>query len=348
VVIALGGGFQIYNKQLTGTVQDFIIPNMKAVAAFAREREAWCFKAKAVPDVGVIYSTKGFYENKKNIFTCYGEKTVDDMKTWTYYLCDCGFSTEIVMTHQILGRMAAYKLLVLPDWSIIEEELKAELLEYVANGGALIAGGPNIAKVFEKELGVSIGEQKDEPVIYIEQGNYLAGLDTVYTPVETVSARRFGSMFTADNTNSPSYPAASVAAWGKGKIAGVYFRGENGYLASRSTAVRDFIASLALDISTPRLRLSAPKCIDASLMEKDGKRMINLLNTAGEHGDIRIRTFDVIPSIADVEVLLELAETPVSVTLQPENIQPEYSYADGLLRVKIEKLEIHSVIVIEF
>ena len=348
VVIALGGGFQIYNKQLAGTVQDFIIPNMKAVAEFAREREEWCFKAKAVPDVGVIYSTKGFYTDKKNIFTCYGEKTVDDMKTWTYYLCDCGFSTEILMTHQILGRMAAYKLLVLPDWRVIEDELKTELLAYVKAGGTVIAGGPNAAKIFEEELGVNIGEQKDEPVIFIEQGSCLAGLDTCYAPVETVKAQGFGKMYTADNRSAPSLPAASVAAFGRGKIAGVYFRGENGYLASRSAAMRDFIKSLVLQTARPRLTLRAPKCIDASLMEKDGKWMINLLNTAGEHGDIRIRTFDVIPSINDFEVLLELAQKPASVTLQPENIQPEYSYADSLLRITVDRLDIHCVIVIDF
>jgi hypothetical protein len=348
VVIALGGGFQIYNKQLAGTVQDFIIPNMKAVAEFAREREKWCFKAKAVPDVGVIYSTKGFYASKKNIFTCYGEKTVDDMKTWTLYLCDCGFSTEILMTHQILGRMAAYKLLVLPDWSIIEDELKAELLAYVANGGALIAGGPNAAKIFEEELGVKIGEQKDEPVIYIEQGNYLAGLDTCYAPVETVNAQEFGKMFTADNRKAPSWPAATIAVLGKGKIAGVYFRGENGYLASRSAAVRDFIASLALQIAKPRLRLQAPKCIDASLMEKDGRLIINLLNTAGDHGDIRLRTFDVIPPVYHIEVKLLLDKEPAGVTLQPGNKKALYSYADGIVKIEVEKLDIHTAIVIDF
>lgn len=348
VVIALGGGFQIYNKQLVGTVQDFIIPNMKAVAEFAREREAWCFKARAVPDVGVIYSTKGFYADKKNIFTCYGEKTVDDMKTWIYYLCDCGFSTEVLMTHQITGRMKDYRLLVLPDWRVIEEKLKIELLAYVEAGGTVIAGGPNIARVFEAELGVKIGEQKDEPVIYIEQGTYLAGLDTVYAPVETLHAQGFGSMRTADNRAAPSYPAATVAAYGKGKIAGVYFRGENGYLASRSAAMREYIKSLVLQTARPRLTLRAPACIDASLMEKDGRLMINLLNTAGEHGDIRVRTFDMIPPVVDFEVLLELTEKPLSVTLQPGNKQPDYRYDGGLLSVQIQRLDIHSVIVIDF
>jgi len=303
---------------------------------------------RAVPDVGVIYSTKGFYADKKNIFTCYGEKTVDDMKTWTCYLCDCGFSTEVLMTHQITGRMKDYRLLVLPDWRVIEDELKTELLAYVEAGGTVIAGGPNIARVFEAELGVKIGEQKDEPVIYIEQGSYLAGLDTVYAPVETVNAHSLGKIYTADNRGAASYPAATVAAYGKGKIAGVYFRGENGYLASRSAAMRDYIKTLVLQTARPRLTLRAPACIDASLMEKDGRLMINLLNTAGEHGDIRVRTFDMIPPVVDFEVLLELTEKPLSVTLQPGNKQPDYRYDGGLLSVQIQRLDIHSVIVIDF
>ncbi len=347
VVIALGGGFQIYNKQLAGTIQDFIIPNMKAVAEFAREREEWCFKAKAVPDVGVIYSTKGFYADKNDIFTCYGRKTVEDMRTWTYYLCDCGFSTEILMTHQILGRMSDYKLLVLPDWLIIEEELKAELMEYAKNGGSLIAGGPNIVRVFEEELGVKIGGQKDEPVIYIEHNNALAGSDTVYTSVEPVHAEVFGKMYTADNRNSLSYPSATVTSYGKGKIAGIYFRNGNGYLASRSVVLRDFIGALALKISKPRLTLNAPKCVDASLMEKDGKLMVILLNTAGEHANIAVRTFDVIPAVHGITVSLRLDKDPESVMLQPENRKPVYSYANGTLMVEVEKLEIHTVVVVE-
>lgn len=348
VVVALGGGFQIYNKQLAGTIQDFIVPNMKAVAEFARAREEWCFKAKAVPDVGVIYSAKGFYADKKDIFTCYGNKMVEDMRTWTFYLCDSGFSTEILMTHQILGRMNEYKLLVLPDWHVIEDELKTELLAYVANGGSLIAGGPNIAKIFEEELGVKIGEQKEEPVIYIEQNNALAGLDTTYVSVEPVNAEVFGKMYTADNRTSLFYPSATTASYEKGKIAGVYFRNGNGYLASRSVAVRDFIGALVLKISKPRLTLDAPKCVDASLMQKDGKWMINLLNTAGEHANIAVRTFDVIPAVHDITVSVQVDKAPKSVTLQPENIEAEYIYSNGMLTIQVEKLDIHMVIAIGF
>lgn len=347
VVVALGGGFQIYNKQLTGTIQDFIIPNMKEVAEFAREREKWCFKAKAVPDVGVIYSTKGFYANKNNIFTCYGDKIVEDMKSWTLYLCDCGFSTEILMTHQLLGRMSGYQLLVLPDWAVIEDELKTELLEYVANGGSLIAGGPNAAKLFEKELGVRIGELDKETVIYMEHNNMLAGMETIHAQVEPQKAEVFGKLYMTDSRNGAYTPAATISEYGKGKIAGVYYRNGNGYLQSKAAAVRDFIGALALEISEPQLQLEAPKCIDASLMKKDGKLMINLLNTAGEHGDVRVRTFDVIPAVHGITVKLRIKEKPKSVTLQPENILAGFTYENGLLTILVEKLKIHAIIVIE-
>lgn len=347
VVIALGGGFQIYNKQLVGTVQDFIIPIMKEVAEFAREREPWCFKAKAVPDVGVIYSAKGFYHGKKDIFTCYGHKVVEDMRSWTLYLCDGGFSTEILMTHQIRGRMKDYSLLVLPDWPVIEDELKAELLEYVSGGGSLIAGGPDCAKLFEKELGVAISRPGEETVIYVESGNALAGMDTIYSEVETLNSEAVGKIRKADNRDGEHFPAASVARYGNGKIAGVYFRSGNGYLHGKSAAMRDFIGGLALKIAEPKLRLDSVKCVDASLMTKDGRLSVNLLNTAGEHGDIQVRTFDVIPPVRDITVNLRLDKEPVSVTLQPGNRKANSCYSNGILTVQIEKLDLHKVIVIE-
>jgi hypothetical protein len=113
-VIALGGGFQVYNRQLVGSIQTYAIPMWAKLAEFCRERQYWCHKATPVPQVAVIFSVGGYYSNTQRLFPFAGEE-LNEIASNTYYLLDNQLSVEVKKTHQMLGNSSKYGLLVLPD-----------------------------------------------------------------------------------------------------------------------------------------------------------------------------------------------------------------------------------------
>jgi hypothetical protein len=74
---------------------------------------------------------------------------------------------------------------------------------------------------------------------------------------------------------------------------------------------------------------------------KDGKLMVNLINTSGDH---TYPVFDEIPSLRNLEVSVSLPEKPGSAFLQPEGNKLRIRYEDGRAVVRIPELKIHAVI----
>lgn len=81
--------------------------------------------------------------------------------------------------------------------------------------------------------------------------------------------------------------------------------------------------------------------------QKDGKTLVNLINTNEFYYDAYKSGFGEIPPLYDVAVSVRCDRAPKSVTLQPEGTVPDYEYQGGRLWVKIPKLDIHTILVIE-
>ena len=82
-------------------------------------------------------------------------------------------------------------------------------------------------------------------------------------------------------------------------------------------------------------------------MEKDGRIMANVINRAGEHNAVGVRTFREIPPIGPLTVRVRTAAEPKRVTLRPEGIPlPLLSREDGYV-YEIPRLAIHSIVEIE-
>ena len=86
--------------------------------------------------------------------------------------------------------------------------------------------------------------------------------------------------------------------------------------------------------------------IDVSIMRTQaGELAIHLVNTSGPH-----RTADLIPSIDPVGPLsVDICSEakPKSVVLEPGKRSCKFSYENGKIRVNIDKVVIHDIIVVE-
>ena len=355
-VIALGGGFQAYFPQKRdGSVRLWQQTQlMSDVAKFCRARQEFCHKAEPVPQVALLYSVEAYYRMCKNVFAPWsGELT--PLNGVLQSLLDSHNSVEVVMEHHLKGQMGKYPVIVAPEWEYLDPEFRDELIAYVRNGGNLLLIGPKTAALFQKELGVSLAGKPDTKIAALSHKNWIAGLNTLVQQAETgANARPFGKMYDlglgyegVNDTEGPSWIAASVAALGKGKIAATYLNLGERYSNSATPVAREFLNDLLRELfPDPIVEITGSHTVDVVVNRKNGKLMVNLVNTAGPHSNGTVNVFDEIPPVGPLVVSIRTEKKPAEVTLQPGARKIAWEYTGGKVRLTLAKLEIHDVIVV--
>jgi hypothetical protein len=87
--------------------------------------------------------------------------------------------------------------------------------------------------------------------------------------------------------------------------------------------------------------------VDVTVNRIDGKLAVNLINTAGGHNVRKTTVFDEIPPVGPLEIAIRLPRRPAKITLQPQGRDLPFGYAAGQARLVLEKLDIHSVLIVE-
>lgn len=359
-VIMLGGGFQVYNPQVgestfeegcvtAGSIQNFVVPGLVDLAKFCRAREDICFKATPVHQIGIVYSEKGHNSGHDSLFHL-GGLHYSSVKGTTLAVADCGVPVEILMTHHVVDRdISDFGLIIVPELKEIEPSLKEKLLKYAENGGILMIAGANTAKLFESELGVVLKRTVDNTVIDVDFNGFRTAVKTCFAVIEPCSDTRvIGEMFTTsmhERKNKKS-EIATLRSYGKGQIAGVFFN-IGDYVDWRSSSFRGFVKKVIDAVYTPSVRVLSKSNVDISLMKKNGLLCINLLNLNGEHADRTVCGFDYIPEQYNIELEIDCNQKPCEVRLEPEGIALPFIWESGVLKVKVERLDIHAVVTVK-
>lgn len=352
VVISVGGGFQVYNRQCVGTVEEWPIPMWAKLAEFCRARESFCHKARPVPQVGIVHSTKAFYHNKKNMFTAYGCETTNDLKGTLFAVLDNQYSAEVLMTHHIGDNLGDFGAVIVPNCQVLEEDLRAALLDYAKNGGTLILSGHKTAELFAGELGMPLSSAEEKTLLQIPSGPERADGCVSFAPVKELFAKTkdkdaiiYG--YEGNDTDpGKKLPLAVKKAYGRGKILCVLFDAGLAYVNSRSSALRDFWGEILKSYENPKVRVFGSHLVEVALMEKNGQTCINLLNLAGEHANEKVRSFDEIPPLYHLTVELSCEKPPESVMLEPAHEPLPFKYRNGIAVIYVDRLDIHSVITV--
>ena len=342
IVVALGGGFQAYfTQRRDGSVRLEHMPVMAETAKFCRERQALCHHAEPVPQIAVLLSTAGHYRKIKSLFG----RELSGVNGVLQALLESQNPVEIVSEHQLKGRLSGYPLIVVPEWAYLEQPFKKELVAYAQKGGNLLLVGPKCAALFQAELDVTlVGEPRPNtqalafnggqaPLKGCTQGVSLGG-----------SAEPFGTLRTADN--AVGQPAASVTPLGQGKIAAAYADVGSSYNGIRSPVVRAFLNALVRKLfPDPMVEVSGSPFVDVCLMRKEGKLLVNLVNTSGPHQTAPIQT--AIEPVGPLAVTLRLPSKPSGITLEPGAQSLPFEYRDGETKLTVPSLDIHRVIVVK-
>jgi hypothetical protein len=308
VVLALGGGFQAYfTQRRDGSIREERMPVMAEVAKFCRARQAICHRATPVPQVALLFSTAAHYRKSNGLFA----RDLARISGALQALLEGQQSVEILGEHHLTGRMADYPLIVVPEWEYLEPPFKDELVAYVKGGGSLLLIGPKTVALFQPELD-AVGSD--------------AGRRSFPAP--------------------DGQPAASITEFGRGKIAAVNFAFGQRYVSAPSEPSRQFLNDLARQLfPTPLVEVKGSPEVDVVVNRLGGKLAVNLVNTAGPHQ--REPIVDSIPPVGPLDVTIRQAAKPAKITLEPTGIALPFEHRDGEIHLRVPRIDIHEVIVVE-
>ena len=366
IILSLGGGFQVYNMQSPqNTVMDeWAIPIWAEVARFCRERQAYCHNAEIVPDVGVLYSPAAYYDGKKELFMRDDEYNLELYGMLTA-LCDCGKSVSVFSAERMLRgavSLDAYKSVVVTNCTALEQGVKERLLAYVEQGGNLVICGSDATRLFAEEFRIESAACDAQPVAVLYGDDYAVEIRRPYRKITAGSYQTAVNMHecTVDGDlaciNPPpsievheeSIPAFVTVKRGKGEACFMPIDVGRTYFERNSFELKRFFRDCFAGRDLGRVRINKNGEADVLLTRKNGKEYLHVINLLGEHRSERIKTFDFIPSVRDVEITYASCAKPKRVVLRPSGEKADYEYKDGTLTVRLDKVEIHAITEIEY
>jgi hypothetical protein len=345
VVLAMGGGFQAYfTQKRDGSIREERMPVMAEVAKFCRARQAVCHHATQVPQVAVLFSTAAHYRKSNGLFA----RDLARINGALQALLESQQSVEVLGEHHLVGRMADYPLIVVPESEYLEPKFKDELAAYVKGGGNLLLIGPRTAALFQTELDVTLD---GEPVPVAEHrlahnGKRVTISGQMQSAKLGSDSRSFGGLQESSETSASSLPAASIREFGRGKIAAVYFTFGQDYVNTRNDLARQFLNDLVRQLfPQPMVQVKGSPDVDVVVNRIGGKLAVNLVNVAGPHQ--REPIVDSIPPVGPLDVAIRQATRPAKVTLEPAGMPLPFEHRNGEIRLTVPRVDIHEIIVIE-
>ncbi|QEC53053.1 alpha-L-fucosidase-like protein [Anseongella ginsenosidimutans] len=349
-VMAVGGGFQVYFQQnRDGSFQNSIdVDAMAQLAEFCRERQPYCQNSSVTPEIALWYSGEGW---KKYNAGVYGWGS--NMEGLNNLFMDGQHSVEILMDHHMRERMEKYPVIVIPEWDHYDASLKSRLLAYVKNGGNLFVIGAKAVKQFEPYLGVTFSGSDSTKQFNIgdPEMNGITGIRTAWQKVlPKEGTKEIGHVYyQRDYRFATDFPVATVAAYGEGKIAGLYMDMSGPYNTSRHPVYNKIVNNVLAELNPDAgVRVRGSEKIHVVLGKKNEKALVHLINADGAHFNGKVYGYNQVSPSNPLSVDIKSAGKPKAVTLQPEGKRLEFDYRDQRILVDVPPVNVYSIIEIAY
>lgn len=349
-IVSLGGGFQFFNIMYGygGTVQEWAIPMWRKVAEFCRERKEFCFRAKAIPQATVIYPNERLHTELTYLFPHWKYDGMASVRGWIDALQESGYSSSVIYEFQLSAtNLSKYPLLILPSAYAMTEQSVKVLKTYVENGGLLITESDS-AKYISELCGLSVADEGEERPIFVDCGGELFALSAKYPKIEAATAVPSTQLYFTNYYDGHSAAASYVNDCGKGKVITLTFPLGALYRENISSRIRGYVKSTLRDIGfVPTVELEGSSYVEIALTKKNGKTNINLLNTAGPHSAVGVRSYSEIPPLFNLTLTYRTDKKPKRVYAEPQHKKLRVHYKNGVAAFKLDRLDIHTVITVE-
>jgi hypothetical protein len=343
-IISMGGGVQFYFQQNRDlSIKPWLATTLSEIGAFCRARQPFVHKAKAIPQIALLYPTEWYQKNATQPYS-YGTAMLQGTLN---VMLDGQQSVEILMEHHLRGKMNQYPLIVIPECDYLEASFLEELKKYAADGGNLLIIGVETAKLFEKELGIKSLVKSEVGPAFIATKDKIGAIRSTLAVVELLPGAKTTSNFynNSDFRDKAKMIASSFNKFGKGKVAGVYFNAGSAYLEYKSPVIRDFIThQIEALFPDPLVKVTGSHLVHVTTNLLNGKMFVNLINVAGEHTNQTAIGYDEIPSLRDLTVCIRTEKKPSRIIMQPDGEDLKFVFHDGRSEVILPQLSIHTIL----
>lgn len=363
-VLALGGGFQIYNMQDPRKVcmNPDAIPNWAEVSKFCHDRKSYCFGGDFVPDMGILYSVASYYDCLDVPFwrDC---PYHDELYGTMLGLLDQGTSLNVVSEQRLtLEKLLSYPRFAVSEATALSDEIVKMLLEYASLGGELVLLGAHTTEKFACRLGLKAEcEEGKHPICFYSSRKGDLEVRDSYALLQGEGLETGLFLYPAiiegdvDCTNPPptvlkgsdAYPGLAFYPYGEGKIVFVPVNLGLSYLKERTIEAEDIFA---LVCASPKrlIRHNQVGDLEVVLRKKRGHIYLHLINLLGNHRVPCFSSFEKIPALREVELSLRLANKPAHVYLEPNHREISFSYQDGKAILNFERLPLYEIVSFDF
>lgn len=364
-VISLGGGFDMYfHQEPNGDISIEHIRTLKDIERFAREREPFCFKGKAVPQVAMLLSTHDRHLECQS--RLYSRDGMPKFIGITSLLCDAGQSLEIASEFKLEGRYDEYPMIVVPEiYESLDPDNVQKLLDYAKNGGNLVILGKKACNFFaENGAPFTVNELRERIVTAAtENANghdaaiskipfqpYYFTLDKSFfgfmiCPVEICSDEGETVAWSSIGHRGEFKPFSKIIPFGKGTVTPIGASLGEQYNTAAQYMHRKLIKTIADKLYTPLARIEkAAGFAEILCTEKDGRSFVQIVNANGNHNNPNSLTDDILPPLMDLKLSIACDKAPKALILQPEGRELPFEYKDGRAYVDIERINVHAIL----
>lgn len=343
-IMAMGGGVQFYFQQNRDlSIKPWLATMLSEIGTFCRERQPYCQKAMAIPQIALLYPTVSYQRSASRPYS----NPLGKLEGALNLVLDGQHTVEILMEHHLTGKMDQYPLIIIPECDYLEPSFIEELKKYVSSGGHLLIMGTETAKIFKNELGIKSLKTLNETETFFATGNKIGAIRSALDSVEINPGVKVLSTYYngSDFRSKGNMIALSLNNVGKGTVAGVYFNAGSEYLDYKSPVLRDYINSLINDLfPDPLVRVTGSHLVHVTVNKLNNKMYVNLVNIAGEHTNQNAIGYDEIPSLKDLTVSINTVEKPAKIIMQPEGLELNVDFQNGVSTVVVPELKIHSIL----
>lgn len=347
VVLAQGGGFQIYYQPTrAGHVDDRHIAVMARVARFCRSRQALCHESETVPAIGVLFSGYSLYHTAGKLFGGWG-KHEHPVRGMVDALVDAALPVDVIPDWKLEEVMRDYPMIVVPDWPEIGEAAQTALRDYARAGGTLLLAGAENARAFAGELQVRLEGEPEETSAFLPGREVFADMSGVWQAVEPEGARALARRHPTYDGTREAAVAATAAAFGDGTIAAIYGPAGTVYAETHAPEVRNVLNRIVRAIYEPPVEVEAPPVVEIALRRQAGVNVLHLLNAAGMQVAANYSAIDFVPPLRGIGVRIRMEQPPARAAWEPGGRPAKGEWKDGWWRTRLERLDIHQMLVWE-
>lgn len=260
---------------------------------------------------------------------------------------DAQYTAGIIMEYQT-DALLNYDIVLVPEWENISDEMTNALVEYAKSGGNLVLVGASCCASFGKLLEKDFGEiYERRAFIFDEDGNFsgVSGTnDTFSTRARKCRVLDIKNgderLYSNGDLRDEWLYAYRIDNCENGKVAFIPFDFGSDYFDGRTYIHINFIKKLLHSLSAPVVEINR-KMIDITMQKQENGIFVNLLNMNQGRHSLEYLVYDEISPIYDIEVFVDGEYKKVEMLLGEEF---SYEVLDGKTKIRLKKLDIHSVI----